>query len=185
MTTTFKYLLSVVLTAIVVFASAPLVGAQDSPTISASVDEAGDQDVTITGEGWPADLAIFILPCPGVTDPADATGDTCDTGQLTPVTVSDDGTFEVTAKWDIPDEGLVMAAGDVAQSAGATGTVTVGDGSGAAADDDADDADDATESEDDDLAETGVETQVLLNVGILLMFAGYVANRSAREYLGR
>lgn len=94
-------------------------------SVSASVPAPGEQEVTIYGAGWPPGLAVFILPCPGVIDEAAATGDTCDTSQLTPAAVGADGTFVVTAFWDIPAEGLVFAAGDPASTAGAVSTVLV------------------------------------------------------------
>ncbi len=100
-----------------------------APSLTATVPAPGLQDVTITGRDWTPGLAIFILPCPDVDDEKDATGDTCDISQLTPVTVGSDGTFEVTAQWDVPEEGLVFAAGDAAETQGATGTVRVDDGS--------------------------------------------------------
>lgn len=188
-----KNFLGALLAAVLVFVSVPTAFAQATESITAEpVSAAGLQDVTLTGADWPVGLAIFILPCPDVTDEADATGDTCDTTNLTPATVGEDGTFEVTANWDIPDGGLVFAAGDPANSAGAVGTVEVaaaadaGDDDDADADDDAaadDDADADTETADSDLAETGPgETQVLLNLGVVLLFGGYVAHRGARRF---
>lgn len=185
-----KNFLGAVLTAVLLFVSLPAAFAQATESVAAEpVAEPGQQDVTITGADWPSGLAIFILPCPDVTDEADATGDTCDTGSLTPATVGEDGTFEVTADWDVPAEGLVFAAGDPASTAGAVGTVEVldagaddGDADEADADDDAA-ADDDTEAADADLAETGPgETAVLLNLAVVLLFGGYVATRNARRF---
>ncbi len=184
----FKNVLGMLLAALLVVVMAPTALAQATPTLEASVTEAGEQEVTIVGSGWPADLSIFILPCPGVEDEATATGDTCDSASLTPATADADGSFEVTANWDIPAEGLVFAAGDPAQTAGATGTVTVQ----AAADEDPaaeeepEDETDEEEAADADLAETGpAETQVLLNVGVVLLFGGYVAHRGSRRFTNR
>lgn len=184
-----KNFLGALLTAVILFVSIPTAFAQATESVSAEpVPAAGEQDVTLTGADWTPGLAIFILPCPDVTDEADATGDTCDTGSLTPATVGEDGTFEVTANWDVPAEGLVFAAGDPASTQGAVGTVLVSDaggddGEGDAEDDGADEpAADDTETADSDLAETGPgETQVLLNAGVLLLFGGYVAHRGARR----
>lgn len=181
-----KNFLGAVLTALILFITVPTAFAQTGESITAeSVPEAGVQDVTLTGADWPAGLAIFILPCPDVTDEADATGDTCDTSSLTPATVGEDGTFEVTANWDVPAAGLVFAAGDPASTAGAVGTVEVAAaGDDGAAEDPAEEEPAAdAETADSDLAETGPgETQVLLNLGVVLLFGGYVAHRGARRF---
>ncbi len=187
-----KYIVGTLLAVLLVFGNMTGAFAQGDPSMSANVAEAGEQEVTITGEGWEPGLAIFILPCPGIDDLADATGDACDSSALTPVTVGADGTFEATAEWDIPAEGLIFAAGDAARTAGATARVTVGDADaggdeGAGDEGESESGDEgeaeaeATESESQDLAETGVETQILLNVGLLLVFGGYIARRNSQS----
>lgn len=189
-----KYIVGTLLAALLVFGNMTEAFAQGDESMKANVAEAGEQEVTITGEGWEPGLAIFILPCPGIEDLADATGDACDSSALTPVTVGADGTFEATAEWDIPAEGLIFAAGDAARTAGATARVTVGDvaddgaeedpaddGEGGDGGDDTEAGSDSTESENADLADTGVETQILLNVGLLLVFGGYIARRNSNS----
>ncbi len=179
-----KNFLAALLVAALLLFSVPSAFAQATESVSAEpVPAAGQQEVTITGADWTPGLAIFILPCPDVTSEDDATGDTCDTGSLTPATVAEDGTFEVTADWDVPEGGLVFAAGDPASTQGAVGTVEVGAGGDDAPEEEEEPAADDTETADSDLAETGPgETRVLLNAGVLLLFGGYAARRGARSY---
>lgn len=93
--------------------------------LEASVVGPGAQDVRVHGSQWPPRLAIFVLPCPGIATEADATGDTCNTAELTPVVTGTDGTFTATARWDIPPEGLIFIAGDPAFTAFGISTVLV------------------------------------------------------------
>jgi hypothetical protein len=172
--------------------------AQDGPTITvepATVDAAGETEFTITGSGWTAAPPIFVLPCaaPESGDPADVDSATCDTANLTPATPAD-GSFEVTATFDVPEGGLAIAAGDAAQTEAAAVVVTVGAGEapaegedpatedGAAADDGAADDGAAAEGEEGgELAETGVESMLLVIAGIAVMVAGAMVLRVTRR----
>lgn len=163
--------------------------AQDGPTITvspATVDAAGETEFTITGSGWTAAPPVFVLPCeaPESGDPADVDSATCDTANLTPATPAD-GSFEVTATFDVPEGGLAIAAGDAAQTEAAAAVVTVGAG-----DAPADDEGDGTEATDDgaaegddggELAETGVESMLLVIAGIAVMAAGAMVLRVTRR----
>lgn len=191
--------------AVTLLASAGWAGtaaAQDGPTITvepATVDAAGETEFTITGSGWTAAPPIFVLPCeaPESGDPADVDSATCDTANLTPATPAD-GAFEVTATFDVPEGGLAIAAGDAAQTEAAAAVVTVGagdapaddegdsaegdgaEGDGAEATDDGATDDGATEG-DDELAETGVESMLLVIAGIAVMAAGAMVLRVTRR----
>lgn len=164
--------------------------AQDGPTLTADpVAEAGTNDINVTGSGFTAGLALFVLPCAdagGDIDTfnnADDPGSLCDTSALTPVTVGDDGTFEATiGGWDIPAEGLVFVAGDAGQTEVGVGVITVGDGGG---DDAAAEEEAAPAAEEEapaaDLANTGAETGVLVGVGVALLGLGVVSTRAGRR----
>ncbi|MFN3215212.1 MAG: hypothetical protein ACE367_01820 [Acidimicrobiales bacterium] len=184
--------------AVTLLASAGWTGtaaAQDGPTITvepATVDAAGETEFTITGSGWTAAPPIFVLPCeaPESGDPADVDSATCDTANLTPATPAD-GSFEVTATFDVPEGGLAIAAGDAAQTEAAAAVVTVGadeapaEGEdGAAEDDGAAEGDDDAAAEGDDggeLAETGVESMLLVIVAMAIMAAGAMVLRATRR----
>ncbi|MFN3217419.1 MAG: hypothetical protein ACE367_13070 [Acidimicrobiales bacterium] len=92
----------------------------------ASVPGQGTYEFTVRGIDWLSAPPVFVLPCDAVVaDGLDVElGDACDTSDLTPVTPVD-GAFEVTVTYDIGPDGLVIAAGDAAQTQSATATVTV------------------------------------------------------------
>ncbi len=176
-------------------------GAQDGPSITvepASVDAPGEAEFTITGAGWTAAPPVFILPCeaPASGDAADIDSATCDTANLTPATPAD-GAFEVTVTFDVPEGGLAVAAGDAAQSEAAAAVITVGGGEGgeggdeAAADDGAVEGTDDGEGEgaddaaadggDAELAETGVESMLLVIAALAIVAAGAMVLRTTRR----
>lgn len=149
----------------------PPASAQDGPTITVepgSVDAAGSHDLTITGSGWTAAPPVFVLPCPGANGSIDefaAQGaDACDTGALTPAT-PDDGSFEVTVTYDIPAEGLVIAAGDAGQTESAVAIVTVGGGGDAP-------TEEATVEAAPEMPATGAESAPLAIAGMAVLAAG-------------
>ncbi|MGB0502290.1 MAG: LPXTG cell wall anchor domain-containing protein [Acidimicrobiales bacterium] len=113
------------------------------------VSGAGEQEVTVTGTGFTDDG--FLLPCPGANaDPAQLAEDSCDLTNLTPYTAGD---WEHTVTYDVPAGGLLIVAGNAAQTESATLVITVG-GAGS----------------DDELPNTGANTQALL-VTALVLFA--------------
>lgn len=132
----------------------------------ATVDEAGSHDFTVTLGEFSPGLAVFVLPCtapPGgdmaAFDPAAA----CDQSQLTPVTIGDDGTAEASVTYDVTDDGLVVVAGDAAQSEIGLGVVPPpGAGGG-------------------DLPETGVETGLLAVVATTLVAGGALVVRQSHR----
>ncbi len=161
--------------------------AQDGPTVTADpVAAAGQNDIEVTGAGFSPGIALFVLPCADAGGDIDAflsnddPGSLCDTSALTPVTAGDDGGFTATVSYDVPAEGLVFVAGDAAQTEVGVGVITVGDGGGDAA------ADDAAPAEEEaapaaDLANTGAETGVLVGVGVALLGLGVVSTRAGRR----
>lgn len=134
-----------------------------------SVEAAGEYEFTVVGEGFT--VPVFLLPCPGAEgDPAAlATGeaaDLCDTSKLTPVTPDDAGRWEATVTYEVGDSGLVLVAGDQAQTNSAVGVVTVG----AAEEAPAEEA--PAEEAEEPLANTGVESGLLAIIGLSVALAG-------------
>ena len=111
-----------------------------------------------------------MLPCPGANGSIEeftAQGaDACDTGALTPATPAD-GAFTVTVTYDIPAEGLVIAAGDAGQTESAVAIVGVGAAAEA--------EEDITEEAPVEAAEmpaTGAESAPLAIAGMAVLAAG-------------
>ena len=114
-----------------------------------SVSEAGEANLTVSGSGFTDDG--FLLPCPGANaDPAQLAEDSCDLTNLSPYNAGD---WSLNVTYDIPAEGLLIVAGNAAQTESATLVITVG-GAGS----------------DDELPNTGANTQALL-VTALVLFA--------------
>jgi hypothetical protein len=92
----------------------------------ASVPGPGRYEFTVRGVDWLAAPPVFVLPCDAaVADGLEVElGEACDTANLTPVTPVD-GAFEVTVTYVVGLDGLVIAAGDAAQTQSAAGTVTL------------------------------------------------------------
>lgn len=87
------------------------------------VSEAGEQEITVTGTGFTDDG--FLLPCPGANaDPAQLAEDSCDLTNLTPYSAGD---WELTVTFDIPAEGLLIVAGNAAQTEVVPAVITVGE----------------------------------------------------------
>lgn len=141
-----------------------------------TVDEAGEHQFTLGLSGFTPGLALFVLPC---TAPAggdmsafDAAAD-CDTANLTPVVADDNGNGTVTNTYTVTDDGLVVVAGDAAQTE--FGIVIVPPpGADAAADDAGDDG--------GELAETGVETGLLAVIATTMVAGGAMVVRQTRKY---
>ncbi len=162
--------------------------AQDGPTLTvepATVDAAGEQEFTVTGEGWTATPPIFVLPCtiPESGDAADIDVASCDTGNLTPGQ-PEDGSFTVTVTYDVPAEGMAIVAGDAAQTEAAGAVVTVGaadsgEGEGEGEDGAAEDEG----AEDEELANTGVESGLLAIIGVAVIAGGTMVVRTSRRHV--
>lgn len=174
-------------------------GAQEGPTITAdpaSLDAPGEVEFTITGENF-APTPGFLLPCFGAegdvlalteSDPTEI----CDLSALIPYAPADDGTWTATATWDVPAEGLVIAAGDAggANSAATLIGISVPEAEApeptptevpaeepAADDEPAPDEDPAPVEEPATLPETGNESMLLLVGGITMLAAGAMVAR--------
>ena len=151
------------------------------PTLTADpVAAAGENTGTITESGFPADLAGFMFPCADAGSAeewiAAPTADVCDTGALVPVTVDADGNFSADITLDVPDGGTVVGFGDAAQTIASAVDVVVGGGDAAA-----EEAAPAEEPADADLAQTGVETPIMVGLGVVLLGAGIGATRAGRR----
>ncbi|MCY4037101.1 MAG: hypothetical protein OXF64_06595, partial [bacterium] len=157
--------------ALVGFLFAGSASAQDGPSLSASpssLAEPGEATVTVTGSGWTVGSA-FLLPCnipegvnaaelddAAVANHCSQTGGFLDMGNLTPVTIAD-GDFEATVTVNVPAQGIFLVTGDATGQESAFALVSVG-------------TDDMMD--DDMLAETGVETSVLVIIGAGIALAG-------------
>ena len=134
------------------------------PSLSAdpsSVEEAGEYTFTVTGSGWKS-ASINVLACKVAegddaaevdisTNCTMATGN-LDFGSMTPAPVSD-GSIEVSLTLDVPAQGILIVAGDSAQTESAALAITVG-------------------MMDDMLADTGVNSSVLVIIGAGIALAG-------------
>jgi len=159
--------------------------AQGDQTITsdpASVEEAGEYELTVTGSGYSE--PAFLLPCPGANgDPAAMDEDSCDTGNLTPVTPDGDGNWEATVTFEIPAEGLVIVAGNVAQTE--VGLTAVGVGAMEESTEDSGAMEESMEetaaAEDDSLADTGNEALFVAVIGLTALLAGALFLNSKRD----
>lgn len=183
----------------VLFATMGTASAQDQTiTIEpASVDEAGEYEFTVTASGFNPTPG-FLLPCPGAEGSLETIADgdpatLCDLSNLFPYTVDDDGAWTATVTYDVPDIGLVLAAGDTGGDNAAAALISVGAEEEAAADEAEEEAadDDAAADDaaaDDDagdstaLAETGTESALLVIIGATMLLAGLMMYRSSRVF---
>ena len=113
--------------------------AQDGPSLTADpayVPAEGDYTFTVSGSGFSAGLALFVLPCTAPGDPmtpenaAEAIGrigqTDCDLSSLTPAVVGADGTFSVSASATV-GQNFVWVAGDAAQTESGAAPVFIGE----------------------------------------------------------
>ena len=113
--------------------------AQDGPSLTADpayVPAEGDYTFTVSGSGFTAGLALFVLPCTAPGDPmtpenaAEAIGRIgqadCDLGSLTPAVVGADGTFSATVSATV-GQNFVWVAGDAAQTESGAAPVFIGE----------------------------------------------------------
>jgi len=184
----------------VLFATMGTAAAQDQTiTIEpAVVSEAGEHEFTVTAAGFNPTPG-FLLPCPGAEGSLEtiAEGDPatlCDLSNLHAYTVEDDGGWTATVSYEIPEEGLVLAAGDTGGDNAAAALISIGSDDAAADDDEAaaDDSeeaagddgndDDATTTSSGNLAETGTESALLVIIGATMVLAGLMMYRSGRVF---
>jgi len=176
-----------VLTTLLIGFAAPA-SAQGDQSITAdpsNVAEAGEHEINVTGSGYTG--PAFLLPCPGAEGDLTKVAEdgACDLGALTPVTPDDDGNFEASATFEIPEQGLVMVVGNAAQTEVAVALVTVGGEAEAEAEaeEEAAPAVASDDSGDDALAETGIEAYQLVIIGAAVAMAGAMVSRTRREML--
>ena len=113
--------------------------AQDGPSLKADpayVSAEGEHTFTVSGAGFTAGLALFVLPCTAPGEPMTpenaaaaiaAIGQTdCNLGSLTPAVVGADGTFSVTVTASV-GQNFVWVAGDAAQTESAAVPVFIGE----------------------------------------------------------
>ena len=83
------------------------------PLVSYAIPAAGAVALTVVGEGWDVEPPVFVLPCApdAVVETLEAS---CDLANLTPAT-PEGGAFEVTVVYEVPPDGLIVAAGDASQ----------------------------------------------------------------------
>ena len=171
--------------------------AQDGPAITiepASVDAAGEATVTVTGSGWSSG-AVFVLKCAGAEGSLEQYEElgaaACDTNDLTPVTADADGAFTTELTVEVPETGIVVAAGNAAQTESAAAVISVGGGEGEeggeeaaeeeaeaaeedaeAAEEDAEAAEEEAETAEAELASTGSESGLYAIIAIAVIAAG-------------
>lgn len=140
-----KSIVRVALVFAALIAMAAPAAAQSISADPPSVPEAGSYDFTISGSGFTD--AGFLLPCPGANgDPAAIAEDSCDVANLTAYEAGD---WELDVTYDVPAEGLVVVAGNAAQTESSATVITIGE---AAA----------------ELPNTGANTNLYLMVGFVL-----------------
>ena len=124
------------------------------------VSEAGEQEITVSGTGFTDDG--FLLPCPGANaDPAQLAEDSCDLANLSPYSAGD---WELTVTFDIPAEGLLIVAGNAAQTEVVPAVISVGEA--------------AAEEE---LPNTGGNTQAYLLLAFVLFGAAAAFTMGGRK----
>ncbi len=165
------------------------VAAAQEPSIStdpASVPEAGEHELVVSGENFTAGNSLFLLPCVAPDGDPDAINgqEDCDISDLTPVTVGDDGTFETTVTYDIVED-FAIAAGDAGQTEAAAVLVPIDAEGGDDGDDDTTTTTEAPaggdDTDDGELADTGWATNLLVATGVLMLAGGYFATRAERR----
>ncbi len=145
--------------ALVGFLFAGSSSAQDGPTLTAdpmSVEAAGEHTFTVTASGFTAAPPFAVLPCdmPASGNLNDVDASTCDTGQMaTVMTLDDNGGFTTEVTLNVPENGIVIGAGDYGQTENARVAITVG-------------------MMEDELASTGVNTSMLVVIGLGTALAG-------------
>ncbi len=122
-----KSIAGLVMLASLILGLAAPAGAQ-GPSLNAtpgSIEAPGSLSLTVTGSNFTDDG--FLLPCPGADgDPAKMGADSCDTAALTPYTTGSDGSWSASVTYDIPAEGLVIVAGNAAQTENAVFVIAIG-----------------------------------------------------------
>ena len=150
----------------------------------ASVDAAGEHEFTVTGSDF-APTGGFLLPCAGVegdlalmaeSDPTAV----CDLGALTPYAPDDDGGWTATVTYDVPAEGLVLAAGDTGGANASAALISIGAAEEAAPAEEVEE--EAAPAAADALPATGVESYLFAVVGLAIVAAGALVVRSSREF---
>ncbi len=164
-----KFVLIALALALVVWTGASVASAQDGPSIivtPSNVDSAGQTTFEVNGSGWTAS-AITIVRCGYGADVDPKSLDIaahCGIGgfgtnytmdDLTQDVAVTDGSFSRTIVADIPEQGLILVAGAQAPQESAHVFITVGD-----------------DMMDDMLADTGVNTALLVIIGIGIALAG-------------
>jgi hypothetical protein len=184
-----------------VLASLSLVGtaqAQDAVigTVTsdpATVPAAGEYTMTATGSDFIPDTSVLLVGCvapgdilvPGVSTleeiTASATGidalADCNIAAAQNVDVDGDGAWSATLTSEVGDNFFLSAGALDGSQAGATWIAIVPEASTTD-----DDAEAETTAEDEDLAETGVETGLLAVIGTAVLGAGVLVTREGRRF---
>jgi LPXTG-motif cell wall-anchored protein len=170
---------------VALFASAPAGSAQDGPSMTvepASVEAAGETTFTVTLAGYTAAPPIAVLPCFGATTLEDLEAQgaaACDTANLTLVNELTDGGATVEVTYEVPEGGMCIASGDLAQTENAGVCITVG---APAEEAPAEEAPAEEAPAEEELANTGAETTVLLIIGAAVLAAGTMVFGFSRKF---
>ncbi len=78
----------------------------------------GPRDIEVSLSGFTPETALFVLPCafPAGGDMAAFDNTTCDQANLSPIAMDADGAGTLTVNYDVSPEGIVIIAGDAAQT---------------------------------------------------------------------
>lgn len=163
-------------------------GAQEQRPVTvepANVDAPGEAEFTVSASEFTGAAPYGVIPCFTVTTVEElATADLateCDAGAITLVTEATDGAWTATVTYDVPEGGMCILGFDLGQTEGGGACVTVG----AAAEEGGEGAETTAEEEggeDEELANTGVESGLLVIFGIAIVGAGAMAVGYTRRF---
>lgn len=137
----------------------------------AAVEAAGETEFTVSGSGFTADPPYAIVPCFAINSPEQLvdldTETQCDTSQVVLISAAEGGEFAETVTFDVPAEGMCIVAGTLDGAEGGGTCISVG-----AADGGDDGAAEEEGGEDEELANTGVESGLLAVIAVAVLAAG-------------
>ena len=160
--------------------------AQDGPSITvepASVEAPGEQEFTVSGAGWTMPPTA-IIPCaaPESGNLLDIGSDTCDTGNLVPVTPDADGNFSATMTVDVPEGGIAIIGFDLGtQGEAESGGALVLVGAAEAEETAEEGGEEETAGEEEELADTGGESGLLAIVAAAVLAGGVMLTTTQRR----
>ncbi|MEM7286451.1 MAG: LPXTG cell wall anchor domain-containing protein [Actinomycetota bacterium] len=175
----------VALAALFALSGAPA-AAQDGPSITVDpefVEAPGEQEFTVTGAGWLAPPTA-IIPCaaPESGNLLDIDSDTCDTGNLVPVTPDAYGNFTASMTVDVTEGGIAIIGFDLGtQGDTESGGAIVPVGAPATEEAAEEGGEEEAAGEEEELANTGVESGMLAIVAGAVLAGGVMLTATQRR----